>query len=99
MRWVIAEAVLVLASDRASFITGEVLLVVFYGHRDDGSNLRRLTSSYSIESTPEWSPNGRQISFTSGRSGTPQIYVMDADGGDVHRIPGLGDVAWQALPS
>src|SRR6185437_2067538 len=57
-----------------------------YVIRDDGTNLRRLTSSQSIESTPEWSPNGRQISFTSGRGGSPQIYVMDAEGTNVRRI-------------
>jgi TolB protein len=54
--------------------------------KDDSSNVRRLTSTGSIESTPEWSPNGRQISFTSGRSGSPQIYVMDAEGTNVRRI-------------
>ena len=26
------------------------------------------------------------------------VFVMDTDGGDVHRLPGFGDPAWQALP-
>ena len=25
------------------------------------------------------------------------VFVMDADGSDVHKLPGFGDVAWQAL--
>ena len=66
--------------------------------KDNGANIRRLTTTGSIESTPEWSPNGRQISFTSGRSGSPQIYVMDAEGTNVRRISFDGnwndDAAW-----
>ena len=44
----------------------------------DGSGVRRLTNNPAIDSTPTWSPTGTQIAFTSDRSGSPQIYVMDA---------------------
>src|SRR4029453_17961405 len=38
-------------------------------------------------STPTWSPSGNQIAFTSDRSGSPQIYIADADGlGQPRRI-------------
>ena len=46
----------------------------------DGSGLRRLTNNPSIDITPTWSPSGTQIAFTSDRSGSPQIYVVGADG-------------------
>ena len=46
----------------------------------DGSNVRRLTNNPGIDITPTWSPSGTQIAFTSDRTGTPQIYVVGADG-------------------
>jgi TolB protein len=46
----------------------------------DGSGLRRLTNSPTIDITPTWSPSGTQIAFTSDRSGSPQIYVVGVDG-------------------
>jgi TolB protein len=53
----------------------------------DGSNARRLTNHPSNDTTPTWSPAGNQIAFTSDRSGTPQIYVVEADGlGSPRRI-------------
>jgi TolB protein len=52
----------------------------------DGTNLRRLTSHPSIDTTPTWSPNGTQIAFTSERSGSPGIYVVGVDGLGLRRI-------------
>jgi TolB protein len=40
----------------------------------------RLTNSPAIDTSPSYSPRGREIAFTSDRSGSPQIYVMDAEG-------------------
>jgi TolB protein len=48
--------------------------------------LQRLTDSGAIDTNPSWSADGRQIAFTSSRSGSPQIYVMNADGGNVRRL-------------
>ena len=33
-----------------------------------------------------WSPDGRQIAFTSDRSGDPEIYVANADGSGLRRL-------------
>ncbi len=53
----------------------------------DGSGKKQLTfGNGRIETAPCWSPNGYQIAYTSDRSGNPQICVMDADGGNQHRI-------------
>jgi len=42
--------------------------------------VRRLTNHPAIDTTPTWSPTGTQIAFTSDRSGSPQIYIIGADG-------------------
>jgi TolB protein len=48
----------------------------------DGSNVKRLTTSRPgvINITPTWSPTGNQIAFTSDRTGSKQIWTMEADG-------------------
>ena len=35
---------------------------------------------------PRWSPDGRRVAFKSDRGGSYNIYVMDADGGNVRRL-------------
>lgn len=52
----------------------------------DGKNLKRLTFNRAIDTAPSWSPTGRELAFTSDRSGTPQIYIMDAEGSNVRRV-------------
>ena len=47
---------------------------------------RRLTSDPAIDTSPSFSPDGAQIVFNSDRGGSPQLYVMGADGSDPHRI-------------
>jgi TolB protein len=51
----------------------------------DGSKLRNLTNnSTAIETSPAWSPSGRQIAYISGMPG--QIYIRDIDGSNQRRI-------------
>ncbi len=61
----------------------------------DGSGQTRLTNDPSEDDTPPWSPDGKQIAFTSGRDGSredSEVYVMDADGSKPRRLtnrPGI----------
>jgi TolB protein len=47
---------------------------------------------------PRWSPDGRRIAFKSNRGGSHNLYVMDADGGNVVRLTDHGgndyDPSW-----
>ncbi|MCX5619593.1 Tol-Pal system beta propeller repeat protein TolB [Bombella pollinis] len=65
--------------------------------RDGGADLylidlatqhrRKLTGTPGvIDTSPCFSPDGRSIVFNSDRGGSPQLYVMSADGGNVRRI-------------
>ena len=54
--------------------------------RADGTHMRRLTNQRASDGNPAWSPDGRQIAFTSNRGGNLAaftgfgLFVMDADG-------------------
>ncbi len=58
-----------------------------------GSDAKVLNSSQSPQVEPVMNPkNPNLIAFVSGRSGTPQIYTMNAEGGDVTRVTnGVGE--------
>jgi TolB protein len=60
----------------------------------DGTDLTRLTRSPWPEFDPTWSPDGTQIAFRSERSGDPEIWVMEADGSDPHRLARGLSPAW-----
>lgn len=52
----------------------------------DGSGAVNLTKHKADDHFPAWSPDGKQIAFSSDRDGWPQIYVMAADGTGVQRL-------------
>ncbi len=67
-----------------------------FGRNDGNANIyamdlrsrstQRLTDSNSIDTSPSYSPDASQITFTSDRAGRAQIYVMGADGSNPKRI-------------
>jgi TolB protein len=47
--------------------------------RLDDMSVTRLTRNDAIDTEPAWSPDGGSIYFTSDRSGSPQVYRIDAN--------------------
>src|SRR5690606_20372940 len=47
---------------------------------------RPLTRDPADDREPRFSPDGREIAFTSNRDGEHQVYVMSAHGGPAERI-------------
>jgi TolB protein len=45
-------------------------------------NPRRLTRSPGRDSHASWTPDGKKIVFGSARSGSQNIWIMNADGSD-----------------
>ncbi|MBE9476927.1 MAG: Tol-Pal system protein TolB [Proteobacteria bacterium] len=45
----------------------------------DGANVRYLTDSKSIVLAPRFSPNAREIIYTSYETGSPRVYLMNVD--------------------
>jgi len=65
----------------------------------DGTNLRQLTTGDKSESSPLWSPDGKQILFISSKDGSANFYLMNATGKGVWRkltnlSTGVSDPLW-----
>ncbi len=55
----------------------------------ENGETRRLTYGNKNNTSPEWSPDGKQITFLFNRDGQQQIYLMPIDGGDARRLTDL----------
>jgi dipeptidyl aminopeptidase/acylaminoacyl peptidase len=66
----------------------------------DGKQQRQLTHTAESESSPQWSPDGKWLSFLSSRDGSdgPQLWLLDRNGGEARRVSdvanGIEDYAW-----
>ena len=64
----------------------------------DGSNAFQFTYGEKSCSDPQWSPDGRQIAFTSSRSGKNNIWLIRVGGGEAEQLTdvktGVGSYAW-----
>jgi dipeptidyl aminopeptidase/acylaminoacyl peptidase len=56
---------------------------------DGSAEPKALIAGARGESTPRFSPDGTRIAFISTRDGAPQVYVADADGGNVRKVTDL----------
>ena len=67
----------------------------------DGSSDRQVTESQESEGNPQWSPDGKYLSFTSGRPGEAkgnQVWVLNRQGGEAMQLTnvkgGLQSYEW-----
>jgi len=64
----------------------------------DGSNTIQLTKGEKNSGNPQWSNNGKWITFTSSRDGKNNLYLMSIAGGEAEKITdvktGVGDYKW-----
>jgi Tol biopolymer transport system component len=65
-----------------------------YTIKPDGTRFHRLTHLPFNAFFPDWSPDGTRIAFS--REFDEGVYVMNADGSDVHKVtgPGAGEPAF-----
>lgn len=73
---------------------------IFTVPADGSSEPKQLTDGDFEDSTPEWSPDGTRIAFTSARHDnwdihpTTAIYVIPATGGEPEALTGTDSSAW-----
>jgi len=51
-----------------------------------GGAAERLTAHPAAHHAPRFSPDGRQLAFTSGRSGSGDLHVLPLDGGELRQL-------------
>ena len=73
---------------------GPDTLVDLWKFLPDGSGAVNVTADCPAnDGFPDFSPDGKQIVFRSGRDGNHEIYLTDADGGNVRRLTDDGVTA------
>lgn len=64
----------------------------------EGGEPRRLTNTDKRDGHPRWSPDGKQVLFSSNRSGEGQLWVISIDGGEARQLTtistGASDGMW-----
>ena len=60
----------------------------------NGGELQSLVVDAADDAAPAWSPDGTRLAFTSTRDGYPQIYVVNRDGSELHRVSRGGAAAF-----
>src|SRR4051812_37851672 len=52
----------------------------------EGGTAKRLTNGRSWNLFPRYSPDGRSIAFSSDRSGSHNVWIMDRQGGSLRQL-------------
>ena len=61
---------------------------------DSNGNLARRVTNFHGDTSPTYNPKtGDQIAFISGRTGLPQLYIMNSDGSNVQQMTDGGYVS------
>jgi len=63
----------------------------------EGGTARQLTSGRSWNLMPRYSPDGQTIAFSSDRSGSHGIWLMDRQGGSLRSLYAPGDNTYRAV--
>ena len=56
---------------------------------DGTGQARAVIAGERSENTPRWSPDGKRVAFLANRDGATQVYLANADGGDVRKLTSL----------
>ncbi len=83
--WSLDGTMIAFPSER-EYPFGEGSLDMYVMDVADGGNLRRMPDDMVFEGGAMWSPDGSQVAYISNRDGDWNIFVMDADGENVHRL-------------
>ncbi len=75
-----------ICGDRAYFTSTRDGNAEIYSSALDGTEVVRLTDNPGIDVSPACGGPGGLIAFVSNRHGSPQIFVMDRNGGNVRRV-------------
>jgi dipeptidyl aminopeptidase/acylaminoacyl peptidase len=82
----------VMADDKSEYVN-QVFL-----SSNDGSNTIQLTKGEKNSSNPQWSPDGKWVTFASAREGKNNLYLMAVAGGEAEKLTdsksGTGSYAW-----
>jgi len=54
---------------------------------DDGTGPAPLVEHPAIDAHPAFSPDGQKLAFTSNRDGGPAVYIVNANGTGLHKVP------------
>ena len=79
-----------LAYGRSGVINVNIWQVALEAPTRAGGPPARLIASSRTQQSPAFSPDGRRLTFESTRSGTPEIWISDADGSNASALTAFG---------
>jgi len=97
-RALVSDILLALINDEGDFNTAIAFVSKTGAKSDlyvigyDGEDLKKITNHQSIVISPRWSPDGRDVAFTSYRDGHPEVYIRNLKNGTERKVssfPGL----------